>query len=237
MMNRVKMGVTFGDTHSYNDLGLILATKSIGFPEVKTRYIEIPGRDGDIDESELLTGRPNYGNRDIKVTFLLLDDLYEDWQRYMSDLGTLMHGQKMKIIFDDDPTYYYIGRYKLDPIETNKKAGKVSISIKAEPYKYPVSSSDEPWLWDPFDFLYGVINESNDIEVDGIQVVTFDTYDKPETLTVTSSADMQMEYEGRTYQIYEGKNVLYSVILYKGTHHLTFRGHGTVTINWVGGKF
>ena len=237
MMNRVKMGVKFGDTHSYNDLGLILATKSIGFPEVKTRYISIPGRDGDIDESELLTGRPNYGNRELNITFLLLNDPYEDWARVMSDLATLLHGQKMNVIFDDDPTYYYIGRCDLDPIETNKKAGRIKIKITAEPYKYPVAGSDEPWLWDPFDFLYGVINESNDIEVDGIQVVTFDTFDKPETLTVTSSAAMEMDYEGRTYQLYEGKNILYSVILNRGTHHLTFRGHGTVTINWVGGKF
>lgn len=236
-MNRGKMGVKFKGVHSFNDLGLILATKHIDNPEVKTRYISVPGRDGDIDESELLTGRPNYGNRAISLSFLKLDLAYEDWQQYMSDLATLLHGQKMDIIFDDDPAYYYLGRCELGAITANKKAGKIDISITAEPYKYPVSSSEEPWLWDPFDFVYGVINESNGIEVDGIQEVVFDTFDKPETFTVTTTADMEMEYEGRTYHLYEGKNILYSIILNRGTHHAFFMGHGTVTINWQGGKF
>lgn len=236
-MNRVNMGVTFGDKHSYNDLGLILASKSVGYPEVKSRYIEVPGRDGDIDETEILTGRPAYGNRNIKLTFMLLNEKYRDWSAVMSKIAGLIHGKKLRVIFDDDRGYYYVGRCSVEPISANKKAGKVTISINADTYKYLISGSEEPWLWDPFDFEIGVINDTYKRIIDGTETIVFDTFDKPETLICDASSDMTLVYNGVTYPISAGRNVLYSILLTSGSHSLTFEGSGEVTIYWEGGRF
>ena len=235
-MNRINMGVTFGTKHSYNDMGLILASKSLGYPEVKSRYIEIPGRDGDLDETEILTGRPSYGNRDITLTFILLNKEYRDWQAVMSEIAVLIHGKKMRIVFDDDKAYYYEGRCSLDPITCNKKAGKVVVKINAETYKKAVVGYDEPWLWDPFDFVYGVINDTYEKQVSGTLTVMFDTFEMPETLTIESNVNMDMTYGDTTYHLTPGVNVLYSVLLTQGTHTLVFTGNGKVTVRWTGGR-
>ena len=39
-------GITFGNLHTYDDLQLILTTKEIGAPTVKSKKIDIEGADG-----------------------------------------------------------------------------------------------------------------------------------------------------------------------------------------------
>ena len=39
-------GITFGNFHTYDDLQLILTTKEIGVPTVKSKKIDIEGADG-----------------------------------------------------------------------------------------------------------------------------------------------------------------------------------------------
>lgn len=39
-------GVRFGDYHSFDNLSLILAQKTIGAPSAKVETIDIPGADG-----------------------------------------------------------------------------------------------------------------------------------------------------------------------------------------------
>ena len=41
-----KVGVKFDDAHSYDTWGLRLKAIHIGTPEVKTAYVDIPGRMG-----------------------------------------------------------------------------------------------------------------------------------------------------------------------------------------------
>ena len=42
-------------------------------PAVKTQEIDIPGRDGKIDLSELLLGRPSYNDRTLEFSFICIN--------------------------------------------------------------------------------------------------------------------------------------------------------------------
>ena len=48
--------VFFDGKDTYAEYGLLLASKSISLPEVRTNMIDVPGRDGLLDASEVLTG-------------------------------------------------------------------------------------------------------------------------------------------------------------------------------------
>ncbi|MBO7326491.1 MAG: hypothetical protein J6U74_03160, partial [Clostridia bacterium] len=65
-------GIKFGDYHSYDDFRLILASKEIGAPSVKTRKIEIEGADGDLDLTDFF-GEPKYENVTHKFTFSTME--------------------------------------------------------------------------------------------------------------------------------------------------------------------
>lgn len=70
------IGVMFGNKHSYRDFGLILSSKTIPLPKPKTDLINVPGADGSIDLSTVLTdGDVKYENRSITCKFTVMTRL------------------------------------------------------------------------------------------------------------------------------------------------------------------
>mgnify|MGYP007090638822 CR=1 FL=1 len=85
------MGVLIGENDMYTDFGMILTDLSLEMPEFKTKYQELPLENGSIDLSEVVTGRPVYGLRTLKLTFkrrggigvafgVLADRVCDAWQ-------------------------------------------------------------------------------------------------------------------------------------------------------------
>lgn len=126
-------GVKFDNLHSYEDLGLILTSKTIGMPEPKTATIQVPGADGELDYTEYF-GDVKYTNRTLEFEFSIID-APADFLKLYSRLHNTMNGRKMKITLDDDPGFYYTGRVFIDEWKSNGRIGKVVIGVNAEPYK------------------------------------------------------------------------------------------------------
>ena len=131
-------GITFGEYHSYRDLHLILAEKSIGTPAPKTELIDIPGSDGVLDFTEFFDG-VKYKNRELSFEFSTLVPQSE-FMTLFSMIQNALHGQKMMISLDVDPEWHYIGRITVEPWKADKNIGKITIDCDCEPYKYRVSS-------------------------------------------------------------------------------------------------
>jgi hypothetical protein len=142
----------------------------------------------------------------------------------------------MIIIFDDDPLWYYEGRFEVgDPKPDD--AGYITIPIKGtlKPYKYNiVSSTDDDWLWDPFDFETGVIREYKDMQIEGQTVITIIGSAMPVVPVLTVDSEnhdgMTVLYGGHTYQLVDGDNRIPAMSIGPGEHMMTFTGVGTVSI-------
>ncbi len=227
-------GVTFGTKHSYKDFGLILSKKQISLPTPQTEKVSIPGRDGDLDLTEALgAGIVRFGNRNLKLTFAI-PNMKEYGLTRQSKLANYLHGQKMRIILDEEREYYYSGRCVINPIESNKAIGKVVIDCDVDPYKHPVSGAGEPWLWDPFSFVTGVIYK-NDVNVSGSTTVNLICLSQKVIPSFTCSAGMSVTYKNKPYSLSKGKNKIYDILLEEGDNHVTFIGNGTVHIAYNGG--
>ena len=61
--------VTFGTKNSYDDFGLILTDKDIGFPEPKLEEVDVIGADGVIDLSEVLISNIKHENFSLLLQF------------------------------------------------------------------------------------------------------------------------------------------------------------------------
>lgn len=131
-------GITFGEYHSYRDLHLILAEKSIGTPEPKTELIDIPGGDGVLDFTEFF-GEVKYKNRELSFEFSTLVPQSE-FMTLFSMVQNALHGKKMMISLDVDPEWYYIGRITVEPWKADKNIGKITIDCDCEPYKHKMTS-------------------------------------------------------------------------------------------------
>ena len=230
-----EFGVVFDDIHSYRDLGLILTDKTIGTPKAQTNLVKVPLRDGSLDLTERLTDDIKYEDRPIKLVFYYPGAM-ENWSDKFSQLQNMLHGQRKKLIFDDDIAYYYMGRVEVDEWQSEARTGKIVLQITCEPYKYDMTSSAADWLWDPLDFDTGIINEGGNISVDGTATIYFIGRRKKSYPIITCDNPMNVTFDSETYHLIAGVNKVYDVILLEGMNELTFSGFGTVTIDYIGGS-
>lgn len=228
---------TLNGKHTYTDYGLYVTnTNPVEPPEVKAEYIEVPGRNGQIDLTEALTGYTVYNNRQI-VLELGGRKRSQDWPGFMSNFLNDLHGKKVKVVFDNDPSYYYQGRATVESdYEKGNEIARFTLTINAEPYKYSNQSATEPWLWDPFSFVDGVIRYYNQIQVDGTAQIRVLGSEMPVIPIFTASAAMQVQFNGQTYDLAAGNNKIYDIVLMDQAYTLTFTGTGTVSINYKVGR-
>lgn len=156
--------ITFGDgtlndrmefvgKNTWDDWHLIPSSRPVvAQAAVQTNFVNIPGRrDGPIDTSEYLTGGPVYGQRSGSFEFFVDND-HEYWETIRMRIASYLHGKHLKMVLEDDPGYYYEGRFTLSEFRSEANCSKVTIGYTLGPYKYRICSSDEDWLWDPFNF-------------------------------------------------------------------------------------
>ncbi len=162
-----KSGVTFDEQwHTEDDWKLKPVRIYISMPEVKEQKIDIPGGDGTIDLTEI-NGRPSYGMRRVELEYDLPNINNQEWHEIFSEIGAAIAGRKIKMVLDDEPDHYYMVRLKVDGEKTDYINGEITLSGTAEPFKFDLQSSGEPWKWDIFNFHTGVIRQLMDIQITG----------------------------------------------------------------------
>lgn len=228
----------FETTYNLKQLGYGVST-----PEPRTNMVEVPGRNGLLDLTSVL-GPVTYNQRQVWGSFREYATTEGHITKY-SEIMNKFHGQRVKVVLDADPGYYYIGRCMVSTDYTNPKARLINITVDAEPLKYPVYASDEDWLWDPFNFETGVIRNYSNIAVSGTKAVDVIAYEQPESpkfyVTLNSGqSSMRMVFDGDTYYLHNGMNsfpdiVIQSIDVETDLNRFTFTGYGTVSIDMKGG--
>lgn len=149
--------ITFGDKNTWNDWRLVPSSRPVFNPPAqKTKTLEIPGGDGVIDLSQALTGYPVYQNRSGSIEFIVMND-FKPWHMAYSDIMDYLHGQTMRAVLEDDPEYFYEGRFTINNWKSQKDWSRITIDYNVGPYKWSLLSSIDDWLWDPFNFQNGII--------------------------------------------------------------------------------
>lgn len=228
-------GIKFDDLHSYDDLGLVLTSKDMGTPKPKTMTVDINGAHGVIDLTESLTGYVQYENRQLRFEFQVFAGKTA-WVSAYSDLLTAIHGKTMKVVLDEDPDFYYSGRVTVNTWTSMKSLNTIVVEVDADPFKYSMISSEEPWLWDPFSFVDGVIYYTS-YTVNGSLSVRLPNEKMVQSPYFDCSAAMQVTVKGVTYDLPAGRSQNYDILLEDNITEMTFTGNGTVKVIYRGGRF
>lgn len=234
-----RYGVTFNGHHSFNYYHLLpTAAPTIAPPVVKTFYVDIPGADGSLDLTEVLTGFPTYGDRKGEFNFLIYADR-DEWYSIYNNIVYDLNGKQADVILDEDSDYFYRGRLTVDAPEFEKAKGEIKITGTFAAEKYVIGEhSGIDWLWNPFDFENGIAREYYKINVRNTKTVTL----IGSSLIVCPKFTVESGYlsvmvDGNTYQLHTGDNFLLEVLLGQDEEKdVTFIGKGVVTITYrVGG--
>ena len=228
--------------HSYDDWGLYVTnTDYIKEPKQNTNYVAIPGRDGLLDLSDVVTGRPTYSGREISIQ-LSGHRNKVNWDSAISAFRNNINGRICKLVFDNDKSYYWRGRIDIKDFESVMSLGVFQVDIpNADPYKYDVLNSADPWLWDTFNFLTGEIVQSHATVITGSGSVTVPKGHMPTCPTIVVSnmitATFKLTYDGTTYSLAKGNNKIPAVMV-NGDKNVTlnFTGSATVQIVYRGGS-
>lgn len=128
-------GVIFNDKHTYRDWGLLLKSRpKISPPAPQVKLVQVPGSDTLLDLTQSLTGKVHYEPREISFEFITAAPR-KTWANLYSEILTYLHGQRVKIVFDDDPNWVYTGRVSVGELTPEKSAATLTMTATVEPYK------------------------------------------------------------------------------------------------------
>ena len=226
-------GVQIGDRHT-NEWGLHWIDFTITAPQAQTMTIEIPGRDGVLDLTASLGDRVRFNNRTLEFTFVLHDKDMKKWHNVYSEISNFCHGKVMDIIPDTDIGYFWNGRCSCTSTKEDGVHSSIVITVDAAPYKRGVVSTDEEWLWDPFNLDTGVIQNLGDIAFENKVTIKAIGYGTTSQIRITCSKEMKVQFLGITYDLKKGEQYLKDIILSEGDNTLVFTcdGSGIVSIGF-----
>ena len=139
-----------------------------------------------------------------------------NWEETLLKISTYLHGKKMNLTFSDDPDYYYVGRYTLNPLTSDKNVGLLSIDCILEPYRLKKTETIK--------------------SITGVGTLTLSNMRKWVMPTITSSSNMEFTFEDKQF-IVNGTLQSPDIILKEGTNTIEVTsGTGTLTVKYREGK-
>lgn len=208
-------GITFGQYHSFRDFKLLLASKEIGAPEVKVNKLDIEGADGSLDLTDFF-GEPKYEDVQHKFVFSTIVPSGQ----FLSVFDTVknaIHGKKMRVILDDDPLFYYVGRLSVSSFTNEKNVGKVTVEADCEPYKYKLEKT--------------VVSRA----VNGEDTIVLTNARKRAVPEVTIETESSIHIVFQSVNIWDlgsGSFTLPELELTEGENEVTVSGVGQVSFTW-----
>lgn len=129
--------------NTWDDWHLIPSSRPVVVrPTLNYKYVEIPGRDGSLDLTDYLTVTPTMTDCSGSFEFYVAND-YGEWSVRKATIGAFLNGRKMKMYLEDDPNYYYFGRFSLGRWTPGENWSSVSIEYRVDPCKYNASTNEK----------------------------------------------------------------------------------------------
>lgn len=222
------------------DLMLFLNDVSIGDAKARRFVVDVPGRDGVLDLTESLGG-VYFENREIELTLTCVNYTTARFHLLSSTLRNELDGRLVRLVLSDDPAYFWRGRCSVETGRSGIEATQIRVAMDAEPHKYGVTSSYDPWLWGPFSFVNGVISRVEDVVLANGQTKTVTLPLDPAKLKPTlwlnagasGSVSAKLATDSTWHLLRAGKNVIPEIRMSDVAEvNLQLRGTGRVGIEY-----
>ena len=248
-------------TNTYDDWHIVPTSRPvIAPPKQKLTQIDIPGANGVLDLSNSLTHYPVFENRTGTMEFAVLNDVTE-WVTAYTKILRFLQGNNVKMIMEDDPNYFYEGRVYVDKWNSKNDGtwSVITLGYDLYPYRLSIKTSNDDWLWDPFNFETDVVQQTAftaiRVDADGddwvekdftglidimpvVPLFIVDTDDDQPMQAQLYNSDLKMYWTDLSLP--EGSNKIYDCILCEATPEsvvkMRFKGHGVVTIQFRSGR-
>ena len=214
----IYLGATINTEHTLRDWKAAITNADIiSVPEANTVILEVPGRNGNLDLSEALTGDVTYRNREIKLELASSVNI-QTWYEKCLHIFNTYHGKTVTVIFDDDPDHYYTGRASVSDPQRVRNGSTFIFTVNAEPFRYSTTETTVTATTTGSSVSKTITNSGR----------------MPVCPTITASKACQMVTGGITYLLLQGTQTIPAFILPKGgtTVQIQITGGGTVSFKF-----
>lgn len=211
--------VMFGNYHSFNDFSLILINKTIEQPEPKTEYVEIPGANEPLDLTEYF-GDIKYSNRQLIFEFettLRHQAFYE----LVGVITNALNGKRFNIVLDEEKTFYFEGRVKVNEYKSSEKIGMIVIEADCNPYKLESYETIKSYI----------LNGTQ-------QIIILENLRKRvvPSIIVETTSSVNLNFNNISQSLSSGTFTIPELELVEGANYITLTGEGTITFKYRRGK-
>lgn len=220
-------GMKIGEFHSYKDFGLVPTSKPVvNLPSPKLEYLDIPGRQGEIDITESLTGEVVYEMRTGSFEFIVSD--IEKWQEVYRKLLSTVHGKRTNLILDTEKDYVYQkGRLWVSEFKSDKNYSLITLDYKLDPYKYRLGDLKNGELIHRLDGISITSSKSITLTFDSDMTIVPEFHNRTENV-------LTLNFEGKKFTLPKGKS-RFPEIRGRKDLVLTFTGSSTLDISYKRG--
>jgi phage-related protein len=124
----------------------------------------------------------------------------------------------VRIILDDDPTFFYLGRCHVSSFTSEKGIGTIKVECDCEPYKYKL----QPTIMS--------------VTVNGTEVITLTNARKRAVPEIKTNATMTIVFGDGAWTPSAGTFTIPELELVEGDNLVSVTGTGNITFEWTEGS-
>lgn len=217
-MNRRK--IIFGSYDTDVNGPWTLVEWELSAAEFRTEYVEVPGRDGDLDLSTALTdGAPRYGSRTLSVVLERSDGTRMEREAAINTMVNWLDGWRVDIQLPDDDAHYISGRVHVAKNYNDMAHAAVTVTAVCD-----------PWRYNNYDT---VINLSATEVVQTYRLVNNGRRTVVPVVTVSGDgAEIKLVYDSYTWTLSAGVYQLPDLVVPQGGVTVSYSGTGVVSFTY-----
>lgn len=184
-------------------------------------YAEVPGHNGQIDLSTVLTdGEPYYNNREFEAVFESSEGTRLGREEHINQMINKLDGWRFNITLPDDPNHYISGRVRVERLYNDLAHASVRVSATCDPWRYNNSETVVGLVASSTEKIVSLINNGRrgvvpTIKVSGSAILKFQVGTTLQTWTLSA-----------------GEHTLPDLYLKGGSVPLTYSGTGQITLTY-----
>lgn len=209
--------VIFGTYDTAQTGAWTVAGLELTSPDFQTNLVQIPGRDGPLDLSTVLTdGEPVYNSRKLTVVLENSDGNRAARETRIRDIIAQLDGYQKQIWLPDDADHYLQGR--LHVVRNYNDMAHAAVTVTA---------TCDPWLYSNTERSYSLTASSS-----AKTTTLVNSGRKAVVPVIVTSGSVSLTYGSSTWSLSAGTYQLPDFVLVAGSHSLRYSGSGTIKITY-----
>lgn len=197
-----------------------LAHWELSAPAYRSNFVEVPGRDGDLDLSTALTdGAPRYGNRTLVATLESSEGTRLERESQINIMTNWLDGWRTNITLPDDSLHYMTGRVSVAKLYNDPAHASVEVTAVCDPWRYNIHETVRTLTATAEAQVAVLVNDGRKTVVPVLEITG-------------EGASVHLVFGSASWVLGVGTYQLPDLVLTQGGAEITYSGTGTLTFTY-----